>query len=150
MTVRWISLYLIMSSNISTICKRSRFGPSLGILSAGFCLGRMKLLLVSWMVVWAVVATAKNRAAFETSSFLSKRDVVSSLGPHLSPDAVIYTPRSPSWANESSRYSTYHQPTFNYVVVPAVEEDIIITVGYCILAIKKAYRWNQAAICIVP
>jgi len=61
---------------------------------------------------------------------LSERDIVSGLGAQLSSGAAIYTPSSPNWANESSRWSTYSQPTFNYVVVPALENDIAVTVGF--------------------
>jgi hypothetical protein len=63
------------------------------------------------------------------SAFIVERDIMASLGPHLSPGAAIYSPSSPDWANESSRWSTYDQPTWVNVVVPAVESDIVATVS---------------------
>jgi hypothetical protein len=58
----------------------------------------------------------------------NKRDVVAGLGPLLSPGATIYTSSSPDWANVSSRWSVYSEPTWDYVVVPETEKDIATTV----------------------
>ena len=65
-----------------------------------------------------------------TSAFIAVRDIVSSLGPQLSPGAAIYSPSSPQWANETTRWSSFDQPTFVNVVVPATQADIVATVRF--------------------
>ena len=63
-----------------------------------------------------------------TSAFIAERDIFSSLGPQLSPGAAIYNPSSPQWANETARWSSFDQPTFVNVVLPATQADIVATV----------------------
>lgn len=62
------------------------------------------------------------------SAYFVERDIVSSLGPQLSPGAAIYSPSSPQWASETARWSSFDQPTFVNVVVPATQDDIVATV----------------------
>jgi hypothetical protein len=62
------------------------------------------------------------------SALLVERDIVSSLGPQLSPGAAIYNPSSPQWTNETARWSSFDQPTFVNVIVPATQNDIVATV----------------------
>jgi hypothetical protein len=61
---------------------------------------------------------------------LETRDLVTTIGPQLSSGASIYTPNSQGWLQQSSRWSTYSAPTFNFVVVPAAESDIVVTVTF--------------------
>lgn len=90
--------------------------------------------VASLLALIAAVLLLQKVAAFNPEiisglSTLNKRDVVADLGPRLSKGAVIYSPSSPNWANESSRWSVYHAPTWNYVVVPETEKDIAETVS---------------------
>lgn len=55
-------------------------------------------------------------------------DIVSDLRSRLSSGAEIYSSDSPSWLEQSSRWSVYKQPTWKYVVVPQDEDDIATTV----------------------
>ena len=63
------------------------------------------------------------------SALLVERDIISSLGPQLSPRAAIYNSSSPQWANETARWSSFDQPTFVNVVTPATQNDIVVTVN---------------------
>ena len=76
------------------------------------------------MARFATFLTCLGAAA----AHLVERDIASSLGPQLSPGAAIYSPSSPQWANETARWSSFDQPTFVSVVVPATQNDIAATV----------------------
>lgn len=91
---------------------------------------RVKFLSVLALRFTIVVAIAladpgQRRTMINT---LEKRNLVTTLGPQLSSGASLYTRSSPEWAEQSSRWSTYSAPTFDLVVVPAVENDIAVTV----------------------
>jgi hypothetical protein len=58
-----------------------------------------------------------------------KRDIRSTLGPELSPNAAIYTSSDPAFNNESLRWSAYSAPTFQAVVEVASEADIVASVS---------------------
>jgi hypothetical protein len=87
------------------------------------------LALLFAVVVAVAVAVADPGQGRTMVDALEKRDLVDALGPQLSSGASIYTPISPEWAEKSSRWSTYSAPTFDFVVVPAVENDIAVTVS---------------------
>ncbi|TAQ85444.1 hypothetical protein B7494_g6222 [Chlorociboria aeruginascens] len=97
--------------------------PYFPVLPADVRMVRISTLFTACVTVYTAIAEP-----------IFNRDVaasnISSLGRQLSSGAAIYTPSSPQWANQTSRYSSYQQPTFNYVVVPAVEQDIILTMKY--------------------
>jgi hypothetical protein len=57
-------------------------------------------------------------------------DIVSDLGPQLSPNASIITPDEPEFGNLTARYSAFRAPTFIVVVNPGVESDIAIIVCF--------------------
>lgn len=59
-----------------------------------------------------------------TSVNIRAVDIVSQLGPQLSPNATIYTSASPQFANATARYSAYAEPNFTCVVEPGVESDV--------------------------
>lgn len=67
---------------------------------------------------------------------LHRRDLIADLGPQLSSHATLYSPNSSDWATQSSRWSTYSAPTFQLVVAPAVDEDIVAVVGIIVLQAK--------------
>lgn len=57
-------------------------------------------------------------------------DIVSELGPQLSPNASIITQDEPEFEDLTSRYNAYRAPTFRVVVNPGVESDIAIIVNF--------------------
>ncbi|KAI0003489.1 FAD binding domain-containing protein [Xylariaceae sp. FL0662B] len=48
----------------------------------------------------------------------------------ISPRASIVTPDSPSWANDTARWSTWSAPTFSVAFIPAEEHDVSIGLQY--------------------
>jgi hypothetical protein len=91
---------------------------------------RVKFLQILRLLSAVVIAVAsadpgQGRTMVNT---LEKRNLVTTLGPQLSSEASIYTPSSLEPAEQSLRWSTYSAPTFEFVVVPAVENDIAVTV----------------------
>ncbi|KKK12465.1 pseudouridine synthase [Aspergillus rambellii] len=68
---------------------------------------------------------ARTQARIESPS-----DILTNLGPYLSPDANIYLPDAPQFAAATQRWSPYGTPNFTVVVEVAVEEDVVNTVQY--------------------
>jgi hypothetical protein len=85
-------------------------------------------ILALLATVVAAVALADPGQGRTMVNSLEKRNLVTTLGPRLSYGASLYTPSSPEWAAQSSRWSTYSAPTFDFFVVLAVENDIAVTV----------------------
>ena len=84
-------------------------------------------LALLYAAVIAVVLADPGQGRTMVNTF-EKRNLVDTLGPQLSSGASLYTPSSPAWAAQSLRWSTYSSPTFEFIVVPAVENDIAVTV----------------------
>lgn len=59
-----------------------------------------------------------------------KRDVATTLGSKLSPNATIMFPNDPDWSNVTARWTQYLAPSFSVVVEPATEADIVEAVCY--------------------
>lgn len=52
------------------------------------------------------------------------------LGPQLSPHAMLFFPGSEGFHNGTSRWNTYAAPNISVVVEPATPDDISVTVRY--------------------
>ncbi|KAK2755589.1 hypothetical protein FQN54_006529 [Arachnomyces sp. PD_36] len=57
-------------------------------------------------------------------------DIITELGPQLSPNASIITQSDPEFEGLSPRYSTLQAPAFTAIVNPGCESDVAITVRY--------------------
>lgn len=78
----------------------------------------------------AVNAGLASPGGFTRLNSFRKRDVATTLGPKLSPNATVIFPNDPDWSNVTARWTQYLAPSFSVVVEPATEADIVEAVRF--------------------
>lgn len=77
----------------------------------------------------AVSAAPANMGITRLDTF-EKRDVASTLAPHLSRGSTIVFPQDKNWLNVTERWTKYEAPSFQIAVEPATEEDVVAIVSH--------------------
>ncbi|KAI0467422.1 hypothetical protein F4859DRAFT_525339 [Xylaria cf. heliscus] len=97
-----------------------------------------------------VIAASESTPRYFQRAPFTRRDldvtsVETELGALLSPNASIFGPTDPRFANTTERYTNYAVPDVEIVVVPGTENDVAITVAYSnensidFLAVNRAH-----------
>ncbi|KAF2968395.1 hypothetical protein GQX73_g5168 [Xylaria multiplex] len=86
--------------------------------------------VVTALLAWAMSYTCRNLASSSLGNLCPQRDITAELNGRLSPDAEIFFPGSPGYAQATNRWSVLDAPDFNIVVAPSVESDVSEIVKY--------------------
>ncbi|KAJ8108436.1 hypothetical protein ONZ43_g6425 [Nemania bipapillata] len=83
------------------------------------------------VIAWALSSTCRNLPASNNLwGLCPQQDLTTALHQRLSASAQIFLPGSDGYAQATTRWSVRDAPSFNIVVVPSVENDVVETVKY--------------------